>query len=394
MTGVEGGIRLTLHLVGDRVGNAAITSTRPVGACSALEGRPVEEALRLLPNMFSICGTAQGHAGLEAAEAAMGWVASALHQDARQLLLLAETASEHAWRALMDWPPLIDGTPDVPALATLKKPLARISGHLYPDGDWNRLGGGRLDPDRDGIQASLDELTNAVQVSVLGIDWNEVADVDSLSAWAGKGATPPARLVAHLLDLNLAGFGASDVDPMPDLDPVDLDQHLDEDAERDFVASPRWHGAVFQTGPLARQWSVPLVIDVRDRFGPGVLSLVVSRLVELSSVIGEMGAISVRLGQDEGADAATGSSGGSGVGMAAVEAARGRLVHRVAVEDGRVTRYQILAPTEWNFHGDGPLTRGLEGASAENVEARARMLVSALDPCVACEIDVVGRADA
>ncbi len=36
-----------------------LASSRPVHASRALEGRPVEDALALLPLLFSLCATAQ-----------------------------------------------------------------------------------------------------------------------------------------------------------------------------------------------------------------------------------------------------------------------------------------------------------------------------------------------
>lgn len=78
--------------------------------------------------------------------------------------------------------------------------------------------------------------------------------------------------------------------------------------------------------------------------------------------------------------------------MGVVECARGRLVHRVAVAGGRVADYKILAPTEWNFHPEGPLARGLAGAWVGRETAAVRQsiewLVTALDPCVGCDLVV------
>ena len=80
-----------------------------------------------------------------------------------------------------------------------------------------------------------------------------------------------------------------------------------------------------------------------------------------------------------------------GTGIAAVETARGTLLHRVDLAEGRVVRYRILAPTEWNFHPDGAFVRGLIGCPAKSeTEARgaAGLLAHALDPCVSIETRV------
>ena len=78
-------------------------------------------------------------------------------------------------------------------------------------------------------------------------------------------------------------------------------------------------------------------------------------------------------------------------GAFAVETARGLLLHRARVHDECVVDYQIVAPTEWNFHPDGALVRGLVGvAAADPAELlrRARLDVHSLDPCVACRVGI------
>ena len=55
----------------------------------------------------------------------------------------------------------------------------------------------------------------------------------------------------------------------------------------------------------------------------------------------------------------SGTSLADGVGLGQVQAARGLLVHRVAIRAGRVADYRILAPTEWNFHPQGAAALGL-----------------------------------
>jgi Ni,Fe-hydrogenase I large subunit len=80
-----------------------------------------------------------------------------------------------------------------------------------------------------------------------------------------------------------------------------------------------------------------------------------------------------------------------GTGIAAVETARGTLLHRVDLAEGRAVRYRIVAPTEWNFHPAGAFVRGLRDCPAKTeAEARtaAALLAHALDPCIAYEVKV------
>jgi coenzyme F420-reducing hydrogenase alpha subunit len=79
----------------------------------------------------------------------------------------------------------------------------------------------------------------------------------------------------------------------------------------------------------------------------------------------------------------------AGVGLAQVQAARGLLVHRVAIQAGRVADYRILAPTEWNFHPQGAAALGLAtlpDADDATLRRMAGLFVTALDPCVAYDV--------
>ena len=78
--------------------------------------------------------------------------------------------------------------------------------------------------------------------------------------------------------------------------------------------------------------------------------------------------------------------------MAQVQAARGLLVHRVAIRAGRVADYRILAPTEWNFHPQGAAALGLAtlpDADDETLHRLGGLFVTALDPCVAYDLRIM-----
>ena len=147
MPNIEGRIALHLGLAGNVVTRVDIRSSRAVGACSVLDGRDVDEALRLLPALFAICGTAQTHAGLTACEDAFGVEPTMAQRTARRLMLLAETAREHCWRVCLDWPKHVGKPPDAGSLAALRAPLAGITAALFPGGDWMRPGGARIAAD-------------------------------------------------------------------------------------------------------------------------------------------------------------------------------------------------------------------------------------------------------
>jgi Ni,Fe-hydrogenase I large subunit len=89
---------------------------------------------------------------------------------------------------------------------------------------------------------------------------------------------------------------------------------------------------------------------------------------------------------------------GPGEGFAAVDSARGRLYHRVKLDGGgRIVDYAIVAPTEWNFHPDGPFVRRLIGARIGAGTAAARRverLAFVFDPCIGVSAEILDEVHA
>jgi len=100
MSGFDAGrVRLRLTLDGDIVTAVDVACVRP-DVAAALAGKPADEAVALVPLIYSLCGQAQGIAARAALAAARGG-AMAAHVDPRAA---AEAAREHGWKLLVDWP--------------------------------------------------------------------------------------------------------------------------------------------------------------------------------------------------------------------------------------------------------------------------------------------------
>jgi len=387
-TGDFGGrIVVQFRLDGDRVADVHIQSSRPISAIRVLEGLPAQQAIDLLPRLFSICGVAHQHAALAACERAAGQTISAKEDAARTFLLLAETAREHARRVLLDWPAIIGEPPAIEPLRLLRDVATRLERALFPTGPWARLGGGMAAPDIPVLRAVLARLEAALADAVLGEERFHIwPDLPSFERWCRNGKTAPARALGWVLDQGLGNFGCSDVGDLPPMDAAALDTILSADTADAFAAMPTWNGRPCLTGSLTRMRGHPLIAALTRRDGDGLLPLLVARLVELLSLAGEMRALIPRLEDD---DARQPMSKADGKALALVEMSRGTLIHWVALEGDQVARYRIVAPTEWNFHPRGALFAGLLGVratTAEALRARAVLLVAALDPCVTADV--------
>lgn len=381
LEGFEDRIRIRIAAQAGRVAQVEVLSTRKVRACRILEGRELSDAVECVPRLFSVCGTAQLLAARTACEQAVGYVPDPGVPARRRVRLLAETLREHCRTVMVDWSALLGETPQVVDFIAVQQALQDLQRHPMQESAREAT-----------LQPAVTKLRKAVYEPLV-LEALPLADEDRLRAWAGAGRSPAARLFRWVLETGIADFGRSDVEVLPVFGPSDLSAVLSADEDGEFVARPSWQGRVYETGPLARMRHYPLVAELFERYGNGLLTRLAARLVELlelpERIMAELPSLPDTLQDME--PSALDMANGTGVGLAVVEAARGRLVHRVEAVAGKVARYQILAPTEWNFHPDGALVRGLLGARVEDAaifRRHASLLVAALDPCVGYEVTV------
>lgn len=126
MTGFDAGrVRVRLSLTDGIVSAVEVACERP-DVAAALRGRLADEAVQLVPLIYSLCGQAQGIAARLALAAARG-AASAQHVDAR---VAAEAMREHAWKLLVDWPKALGLAPDEGLFVRVAKTVPGAGGAL------------------------------------------------------------------------------------------------------------------------------------------------------------------------------------------------------------------------------------------------------------------------
>ena len=288
------------------------------------------------------------------------------------------------------------------------------------------------------ILAALREFRSFVENTLLGDALEVVAELDSedaLRAWAeGRPGDFPAFLAAaYDLGLERTGraadrflsFGAYDLLPAgvrqanaavdalnaakitedthhswlaasPPLPPAQGETVVDAEKAGAYTwcKAPRYEGKVVETGALARLLIAgqPLAVDLVAKHGASVTARIAARLLELARVLpameqwvrnivpGEPFCLPAPLPEE-----------GQGIGL--TEAARGSLGHWLSVKRGRIERYQIVAPTTWNFSPrdrdgqPGPLEQALVGLPAgDGVLPTIQHVVRSFDPCMVCTV--------
>jgi len=387
---VEGRLLIELAREGGQVRGVTIRSTRPAQAARVFEAKTPEAVLQLLPLLYSVCATAQGQAAQAACERALGITPDRGVRLAREVLVCLETTREHLWRILMDWPSFFDEDSQAALMAPLMRLLPESRNALFVDG---RAFG--LEAKLHAADWALHDLAmtlyNLLERAVFGCpvqDWLEITDKAGLDAWIGRSGGVATRVLRRVQDNGWEASGAVEAAFLPVLPEAQLEACLSAHDADAFIACPEWQGGPRETTPLARQQDIPMIRSLLATTGAGLLARLVSLLVELAQTPARLRALTEALQvSGDGEHDTAGTS--SGVGLSQVEAARGRLVHRVELEHDCVRRYQILAPTEWNFHPDGVAARGLKTLTAPDavsLRRQAAMLISAVDPCVGYEL--------
>jgi coenzyme F420-reducing hydrogenase alpha subunit len=385
----EGRLQITLTRQDGHVGAVDIVSTRPLQIARVFEAKTPDAVLQLLPLLYSICAMAQTQAAQLACERALGITPPRGVRLARELLVCLETAREHLWRILIDWPALIDEDRQAALAAPLTRLLPESRKALFVDG---RAFGFEVklhaaDWALQDLAGTLDGLLERAVYGCSAREWLTIRDRAALDDWSAYSGGLAARVLRRLQDNGWENVGAVSPAFLPVLSNNQLAARLSAPDAETFIARPDWEGVPRETTPLARQREVPLIHALLTDGRGGLLARMAALLVELADLPMRARELSLALREDRGLETAEEGEGAAtaGAGLVQVEAARGRLAHCVELEHGSVRRYRILAPTEWNFHPEGAAAQALLNLPDGDVPLQRRLaglLINAIDPCV------------
>jgi coenzyme F420-reducing hydrogenase alpha subunit len=386
---IEGRLHIRLQCNHRQVQAVEIHSRRPLQAVKIFHGKSVTELMQTLPLLYHVCGVAQASAAVMACEQAMAIQPAAASRLARQMLVWMETAREHGWRILLDWAHLLGEEKDPASMVQLQQYLPRLKGALFADGQ-GFYPGAQVQLDAPAVQSLIRGLQQLLEERVFAMpleQWLGFAHGQVLAQWLETAPTVAAKMLRHAAQTEQSGDPGASVAFLPVLDEAGLHRQLAQADADAFVAQPLWQGRAHETTVLCRQHRQPLVATLLHGHGGGVMTRMVARLAELAAIPATLERLLQQLQEAPRSPAGPGRD--SGVGLAQVEAARGRLVHRLELERGRVRRYQILAPTEWNFHPQGIAAQLLRRLPAEDeamLKQQADLLINTIDPCVRYEM--------
>lgn len=370
----EGKIGIRLEWDGHQVSRAEINPRPLVPLNTLLRGKSPQEAQRIIPMLFSLCGQAQTAAAATALDAAVSGATPCVPLQAERRVL-AEALQEILWRFLLDLPRILHAPPQPEQLASLRRQLADCLS-TTDEAQWQQG------------MARLESATGDALLGSAAAGWTGSSDAASLMAMLGASDTATARLLVEC-QKNDSPCAGKPVALMPFAQADDVMKVLLPALAADpgFSVHPVWQGQAMETGSLARmQHCAPIAGQLSHRAPSAALRLL-ARLLEIGELFSRLRA--PELPEDSFVQS---MPCGPGAGIAWVQNARGLLLHRVVLDkQGTIADYCVVAPTEWNFHPAGPCAQELTGkpaATRAEAHRHAELVVQSLDPCVAYQIEV------
>lgn len=153
-----GQLRVVLNISDGCVNGVEIFSTRPQDAAHVFIGRSPEVVVSTVGLLFSLCGTAQTIASLQAVEDALDLTVSSPQSAARDMMRRAEMLSQTMLRLCVDWRILfgLDVQPDL--VRTCLNVENELEQALFQGTAWKTPGPMTMAPDLDKVKSILESL--------------------------------------------------------------------------------------------------------------------------------------------------------------------------------------------------------------------------------------------
>lgn len=236
---------------------------------------------------------------------------------------------------------------------------------------------------------NLDQYLNQHILQMESSDWLKIRDIEGLNQWTHNNDGIAACSVHMICEEGWSSQGYSDSSALPALKTLELKKRFESEQHRQFIERPDWKGKVYETTTFVRQSHHPLIGLLKREFHNTLITRWVARLVELARIPQQLNALLKQLTETENSVL---KAADDLIGLSQVEAARGHLIHHLKVSNNRIIGYQILAPTEWNFHPQGLINKSLTNTSScepQQLDRLARLLINAIDPCVGYDLRIL-----
>ena len=130
----------------------------------------------------------------------------------------------------------------------------------------------------------------------------------------------------------------------------------------------------------------PLTKEAHRRYGDSLFSRILARVCEIPRLLRYTEALIASIDLSESAWIDPGPLPEEAEGTGIVEAARGSLIHRLQIKEGKIARYRIVTPTQWNLGNGSREEPGVAQSALIGLhrEDPAELVFKAFDVCSVC----------
>ena len=385
---IEGEIKISVIARAGQVESVSITSTRPLHITRLFAGKSIDSVADIMNALYQLCNTAHRFAFLRLLDESAVIKLSQNEIQAYKLLLDLETIREHCFSISSKWSQDSGNSVDT-NIINLLVILKEINSTLFANTDPLSLADKELQS-FNSIDKLIIKLEQQLQNLLIGSENNAESiftGIDSFNNWLQYGESKSVTFLNYLQQHQLNKIGDVKVSHLPDLDLQEVSALLNNDA---YIKHPSYQNVTYETTPYSRQSRHQLIKQLVNIHGNGVLTRAVAQLLEIFELLNKV-KHDYRDIESENISYSIQLPVLETRALVQLEAARGRLVHQLSIEDEKIKTYQILAPTEWNFHPEGVLNHMIESLNftdKEDLIKKIKLLVNAIDPCVGYSVEV------
>lgn len=372
---IEGEATLDFHFVNEQIDFVDIKFMSSRGIEKILQGRAAQDALVINPRVCGICGHAHLIATVKALENCYEHIEiSKKAEIIRELTLNFELVQNHFKWFYLTILPLIEGNQKL-LLASegsimMTKAIAHIAGQ-YPHNSYAVVGGIVSDPshiDLLQVQNLIKESISFFEKHMVQVDTKELLSCEKIETLLSKEGDLPRVLHQILKDEwqelgksydRFIVFGENSYFKRGKSVVTRVQDNISEnylhiDANENSLAkNVSYKQKYYEVGPLSRAMlnKTVLIKDAHRRYGDSLFSRILARVCEILQLLYHSLELLKQIDLNEPSYIAPQIpiEQMSGVGVGAVEAARGSLIHKVQLQEGMIQSYEIITPTQWNL---------------------------------------------
>ncbi|MBE0490950.1 MAG: nickel-dependent hydrogenase large subunit [Sulfurospirillum sp.] len=431
---IEGEATLELEWKEGKIAFAKIKFLNFRGIENILKKRPFLDAIAITPRVCGICSTSHTLASISAIEDGYKNAGYAIEiprkaQHIREIVLNAEKIQNHIkWFYFNIYPELIaiDSGKNVYAfedftwqnaqkIITKTMQMAAIFCGQWPHASFCIIGGVTTDPLKEDLQEAsmrLEEIITFCEQEIFGVSLEEFLENDTnMQIMASSAMLKRAIELLHKNNFDSLGksydrfiaFGESFLYASPSKCTGTIVANADvkfvrEDLRHTFFQpdgytyskSAVYKEKFYETGPLARLMVAknPLIKDFHRRYKDATLTRIVARVSEIAHLLQRVRELLQKIDIKESScnfpkiKYQSITTQGTGV----IEAARGSLIHTIDIQNGLISKYDIITPTVWNLGNGTPKEPSVAQNAIIGMDSvtNADFIFKSFDVCSVC----------